>query len=1114
MGVQERLDKLTHEREIYRQRALMLRANQDRSLLEQQHRDRFNLNRIAEVDQDTADNDPTDQLSSRHEDGDASRVGSIMSRADTSSTKSHHVRRSSQADGLQSKAGAKGSLNVSNMSVLSSQRSLSHDGGDGDISIDLTHQSQSQLSNSIYRASSAPVLVGARPVDSKDVISERPITVGADAATVLRNNSPIKSKTAMSLLAKHNNLMDDSLMESSAISHDMIGRNESRLELSRDYMDEGDSDQAEESELIDDDAELQAYHRRHHGYNDDVADDEEEEEESIQEDIHHSSDSRRILSHQLFPGDDTLLSDNPSHQYSDDFEHPEYEDFSEADEAKDTDRVLSALTDKGHVKSITGSAHFNRPLAEDVAFWSSLNTITTVGESAFDLLDSITRSSSNGSTNRDLRGRLEYVYSEFLAYWQQGSNPVEGLIDPEALTTMMNDAMAVCKRAIEYSIAVVNLSLERPKEPSFFPDHFPQIFSHGLGIDSQSMLLRPAIIVCAAFCSFVPSFISICEHLIRVCEKTDTAATPAVGKVSFIAVLASCAGIIGSAIYLPQDDELHSSKPFQASATRWAINTADGHDEKTRINAGATRMDMEVLGLSISDKWCLMALLAELLKGTGSANKKYDGLGSVLMQTLQSLNTLLSHASLSTFNMIVAQQIPSLVCASVIDKVYALYKHAAVEATAGNHTGSKVGVMKGLLLNLAHAYSLLLSPTTTPSWGIHCPIPGGIGSTSSQDYKFETYSSQVMLRLRVCRGMTDKLCHDDTSDKLCSSGLHKLLLLTCELFSDDNALCHCLPDQFLAFIRTDLINTLLHLTELNGKSFCAAISDYNNGRMVDCLMKQLKGISSTRSHSEEAVRSSMSVLVLTRLLASQSLTGDTVVGITSVVVTSVEQMSRRTSIATADDHCTWSKMFACFDWLAELTRTLIRLSDTHNERTHEEERQQLLSLVERLTGDDRFVEYLVRVFQVHSKHRLSDGEALPESYPSVQFTNLAQYGFSSVYVWNSLESTASVMGCEFGVRLHGCLDGLCELIAHAATLCHANAAIFDIHSAQVTNLVETLCCAISQGVSNHAGGGGEAFSYISMHDRIPNLCVFVRPMEIFRRTEWPPSYRCCRASSY
>lgn len=1136
----------------------MLRANQDRLLEEQQQRDRFNLNSIVE-DSDT-DTDPTDQLTFRHEDSDASRVGSIVSRADVNTMRSHdEARRSSKVDGHPSNAGSKGGVNVSNMSALSGQRSVSHDGGDRDDASEedfTTHTHHSQSSNSLYRASSAPAVVGTRPVDSKDIDPERPITVGADAAAVLRNNnnnsnSPtkIKSKTALSLLAvKHNTLMDDSSSSIDNSAFAMSGNNEaSRLEeLSHDerFMREGDdSDQAEESELIDDDAELQAFHHRRltAGYNaasgdrdddDDDGDDAAEEEQSIEEDISPSmiSESRRVIEQQLFSGNDTtfLSDDNPtatassSHHYSDDFECPEHEaDFSsssseeeeeegegeEADEVKDRDdatrvvhrREAIALSAAAGMHTGTGSTYFPRPCADDVAFWSSLKSMSP----SLDVLEGITRRrrSSDGSCSRGLRDRLEYLHSEYFSYWQQGScSPAEGPIDSEALSTMMSDAMEVCKRAIEYSIAVVNISLERPKEPSFLPDYFPETGAASTGgIESLLLLfqqgsmqwLQLAIAVCSAFCSFVPSFISICEHLAaRVCDKTA-----AVVKVGFVAVLASCAGVIGSAIYLPQDDELHSSKPFQAAINRcysWAIST----------NApGATRADIEaqVYGLSISDKWCLMALLAELLK---TVNRKSDVVGSVLLQTLMSLNTLLSHASLSTFNMIVAQQIPSLVCDSAIDKVHALYKHVVAEATAGKHTGSgsnRVSVMKGLLLHLAHAYSLLLSPTTTPSWGIHCPIPCGIDSTSSgssqdQSSEFDAHSSQVMLRLRVCRGMTDKLCQDDDGRRD-RSGLHKLLLLTCELFSEgnnNNTLYRSLSDQLLAFTRTDLINTLLHLTELNGRSFCAAISSYDNGRMIDCLMKQMKAISSGSSgydhpQDEDAVRSSMCLLVLTRLLASQSLTGDAVVSITRIVVTSAEQMSRRQARAPVDHRhyhhsCigdSWSKqMYACFDWLAEVTRTLIRVSETHNELTQETQRQ-LLALVNRLASDERFVMYLVRVLEAFSKHpHPSEGDQhqLPPSscYPRVQFTHLAQYGYPSViFVWNSLSSssTASVMGGEFGVRLHGCLDGLCELISHVSSLCHANHAVtFDIHSEAVTHLVETLCCAISQGVRTMLDG--------------------------------------------
>jgi hypothetical protein len=1134
----------------------MLRANQDRLLEEQQQRDRFNLNSIIE----DSDTDPTDQLTFRHEDSDASRVGSVVSRADVNSMRSHdEARRSSKVDGHHpSNAGSKGGLNVSNVSALSGQRSVSHDGGDRDDASDedfTTNTHHSQSSNSLYRASSAPAVVGTRPVDSKDIDPERPITVGTDAAAVLRNNnsnnnnnnsnSPtkIKSKTALSLLAvKHNTLMDDSSssIDNSALA--MSGNNEaSRLEeLSHDdrFMREGgDSDQAEESELIDDDAELQAFHHRRltAGYNaasgdrDDDDDDAAEEEQSIEEDISPSmiSDSRRVIKQQLFSGNDTtfLSDDNPtassSHHYSDDFECPEHEvDFSpsssaerereEVDEVKDREsdiamtaglddatrvvhrRETDALSAVAGMHTGTGSTYFPRPYADDVAFWSSLKSMPH----SLDVLEGITRrrKSSDGSYSRGLRDRLEYLHSEYFSYWQQGSSssPAEGPIDSEALSTMMSDAMEVCKRAIEYSIAVVNISLEQPKEPSFLPDYFPETGAATTGgIESLLLLfqqgsmqwLQLAITVCAAFCAFVPSFISICEHLAaRVCDKT------AVVKAGFVAVLASCAGVIGSAIYLPQDDELHSSKPFQSAINRcynWAISA----------NAD---MEAQVYGLSVSDKWCLMALLAELLK---TANRKSDVVGSVLLQTLQSLNTLLSHASLSTFNMIVAQQIPSLVCDSAIDKVHALYKHAIAEATAGKHTGSgsnRVSVMKGLLLHLAHAYSLLLSPTTTPSWGIHCPIPCGIDSTyitssgSSQDHssEFDAHSSQVMLRLRVCRGMTDKLCQDD--DGRDRSGLHKLLLLTCELFSEGNnntTLYRSLSDQLLAFTRTDLINTLLHLTELNGRSFCAAISSYDDGRMIDCLMKQLKAISISSGYDhpqdEDAVRSSMCLLVLTRLLASQTLTADAVVSITRIVVTSTEQMSRRQAIAPGDHRhhdysCigdSWSKqMYACFDWLAEVTRTLMRVSDTQNELTQETQRQ-LLALVDRLTSDERFVKYLIRVLEAFSKHpHPSGGDQLPppSCYPRVQFMHLAQYGYPSVvFVWNSLSSssTASVMGGEFGVRLHGCLDGLCELISHVSSLCHANHAVaFDIHSEPVTHLVETLCCAISQEVRTMLDG--------------------------------------------
>jgi hypothetical protein len=1125
---------------------MMLRANQDRLLQEQQQRDRFNLNSIVE----DSDTDPTDQLTFRHEDSDASRVGRA---ADINSMRSHdEARRSSKVDGHPSYAGSKGGLNVSNLSALSGQRSVSHDGGDRDDASEEdftthTHHSHSQSSNSLYRASSAPAVVGTRPVDSKDIDPERPITVGADAAAVIRNNnnsnspSKIKSKTALSLLAvKHNTLMDDS---SSSIDNSaliaMSGNNEaSRLEeSSRDdrFMGEGgDSDQAEESELIDDDAELQAFHHRRltAGYNaatgdrDDDDDDDDAEEQSIEEDISPSiiSDSRRVIKQQLFSGNNTtfLSDDNPtassSHHYSDDFECPEHEaDFSpsasseerereEADEAKDRESAITMTVGMDDATRIvhlreavalsaaagTGSAHFPRPCADDVAFWSSIKSMPP----SLDVLEGITRRrrSSDGSCSRGLRDRLEYLHSEYFSYWQQGSSsPAEGPIDSEALCTMMSDAMEVCKRAIEYSIAVVNISLERPKEPSFLPDYFTEAGTASTGGIESSLLslfqqgsmqwLQLAIAVCAAFCAFVPSFISICEHLAaRVCDKT------AVVKAGFVAVLASCAGVIGSAIYLPQDDELHSSKPFQAAINRcysWGISA----------NAD---MEAQVYGLSISDKWCLMALLAELLK---TSNRKCDVVGSVLLQTLLSLNTLLSHASLSTFNMIVAQQIPSLVCDSVIDKIHALYKHAVSEATAGKHTGSgsnRVSVMKGLLLHLAHAYSLLLSPTTTPSWGIHCPIPGGIDSTyitstssgSSRDHssQFDTHSSQVMLRLRVCRSMTDKLCQDD--DGRDRSGLHKLLLLTCELFSEgssNNTLYRSQSDQLLAFTRTDLINTLLHLTELNGRSFCAAVSSYDNGRMIDCLMKQLKAISSSSGNDhpqdEDAVRSSMCLLVLTRLLASQSLTGDAVVSITRIVVTSAEQMSRRQAIAPVDHRhhhhsCigeSWSKqMYACFDWLAEVTRTLMRVSDTHNELTQETQRQ-LLALVDRLISDERFVKYLVGVLEAFSKHPHphphpsgGDQQPPPSCYPRVQFTHLAQYGYPSVvFVWNSLSSSsaASMMGGEFGVRLHGCLDGLCELISHVSSLCHTNHAVaFDIHSEPVTHLVESLCCAISQGV--------------------------------------------------
>jgi hypothetical protein len=944
--VQERMVRLSHEKEMYRERATKLRAEQDRQLLEKQQRaealERFRMAKIEETaliegDEGEEEEGDVSTMSVPLHDG-QKRSNVIMSSAvgqaayDASfagynANQGEILRQALRSQGSVASNDADRAANPAarlNFSTMSGGSELDAEHASGP-----SHRPSERAAESASRAASAPATVGAqtsklvgmstperapggaalRGVDASPrpqtvagsstpsgPTSDAPQAQGAGRAVAgAAVGSPLKSKTANALLAsnprltaaqgaregvKRNTLLEDT-SEYSLVLNNLDITNDStrdaqaaqskvkaepaaRHTASTDHRrgtgagHEITHHEAEaESEIID---ELELSHLEHsyraHERPSVARPDAEEKlyKSSFRASEKGMGGSSRMAAKDVAASgsysDDfnnsSIHSDSDNGSPGDDVLHRSGIDFADAKEIGDDadvvvgmdvsvlakredlglDPVSKPAKRAGAGASSTPSSGYQLPVAEEVQYWQRLHANLSSAEALLQAL-------CGEGQAAEVAGRLEYLCVEYAALMQAATRPsskrtyerdgadaeAAPSVNPALLGATLLMAVKVLKQSAGVAVQVVYSAMGDP---------VPRFRSEPLSKHATDNLLLASLTLCTACCQVVPAFTSFCESLAAHVQNDQysaleraTAGASQTGLLdTFSTVLAQCAELLGPLIYLPSEDTLRGSSAL-SSAIAAALATTSPRRRAALTSAGAGSdplRGLDVLGLGMSDRWCLVTLLVSTLKTSST----YDATESIPRSALSALTKVLSAASFDLFNMLVAQQAPSVLC-----DLFQLHQ-GKQRTTSGRGTASRPDVFARIAARVPEALSLFLAPSPAAGWATAAPMPllYTIKGQTAEGVDYERCSTYAALRLRICKIVAEHLT--EGSGQL----LHGMLYLFTEAFTSDSDR----QQPSLAAIKGQLVRVLANVTSVSGAGFCSDVAAYENGAVVTCLI--------------------------------------------------------------------------------------------------------------------------------------------------------------------------------------------------------------------------------------------------------------------------------------
>lgn len=1183
--VQERLLRLSHEKEVYRERASRLRAEQDRQQLERQQRaeamERFRMAKIEEttiMEGNNEDEEADSGLavpeshSARSTVGRSSGAGHVAPDASIAGYQAEVMRQALRSQGSVVSNDGDRALTAGNPAARLNFSTMS---GTSDVDADRSGVGADRhAADASSRASSAPAMVAAMTsklgvmstperstVSAARVVdaSPRPQTVtgtpsgtaeakamapssgsrGAALAAVA--GSPLKSKTANALLSsnprlaaqgnregvKRNNLLEDTAEYSLVLNNLDITNDSTRdVPIAKATGQAQQATKQQQHKLTDDRRssrgviEATQDSSRH-----EVESESEIVDELEQSHLEHSyraqerGAARSLAEDKLykasFAASDLGVGSRmaakdvaASASYSDDFNNTDPSsihsglgsvdegdgdtsgiDFADAKEVGDDAdmvvgldvSVLGTREELGLGSPVKSAAQrgnqassaqpvnptYQLPTAEEVGYWQRLHGMPASSEGALRSL------CGEGQSAEEVASRVEYLFAEYArmmqgalrpnskrsaTYDREGGSDADAApsVNPVLLGATLSMALKVLTQCAGIAVYVACSTLDIAV-PRFRAESLPK--------QAADQLLLPSLNLCSACCRLVPAFTSFCESLSTHVEGNQYAALErGVQGASqhtalldtYSTVLAQCAELLGPLIYLPSEDTLRSSSTLSSaiaaalattSPRRRAAHSPDGHG------------GLDLLGLGMSDRWCLVTLLVSTLR----ASHQYDATESIPLAALTALTKVLSAAPFDLFNMLVAQQAPTVLCDL-------FQQRQSRRGASGRGVVVKPDVFSHIAAKVPEALILFLVPPTGAgaSWTVTAPLPllySAKGQTA-EGVDFEKCSSLVALRLRICKIIVEHLTEGS------SQLLHGLLFLFTETFTVD-----ALPG--LTAIRSHLVRILMHVTNFSGAALCSDIVTYENGAVVNCLItlvqSSIVGGGSDQSAVNQANDVCAAILTCRNLFAARCLTDTQAIAALNCVT-----------------HCCTTSFSAAADFARLVNMTAFGLFA------------------------DIFYYYLFAAAEGRPATEAEDAHRLTSITRAACSTLLLRSasdlltGCTSSQGQAELRAQEWIGAQEYGVRSSGLADGLCVFLTALAGATVDKGQESFVSSAHGTHFAELLTQALQKTVRDRPSVPSRVLnrSYVCSCSKCRLLCAEFRPVFTRRGAERGAVPRC------
>jgi serine/threonine protein kinase len=292
---------------------------------------------------------------------------------------------------------------------------------------------------------------------------------------------------------------------------------------------------------------------------------------------------------------------------------------------------------------------------------------------------------------------------------------------------------------------------------------------------------------------------------------------------------------------------------------------------------------LDIFCLSISDRWSLVSFFNFLFKNILDSFMSFDDTNSsssseclqILSRLVNDLSSiLLPFLSDNILNMLLAQQIPSLIC-------------DCLELGNSSFSSSSLAssIIKSLFYFLDPRHFNQMDKQASPA--SHLPLPLEIlianhetGNSKNYSLEFDVVTERIQSKQRIIRTIGEKLCEKD------DLRLTLLLNVFTEIFANvkgektspgEGKLVTSAAAQF------ELLFLLYHVISMNSRYVCTVICRYENGSIISKLIKYLLSLSSEQllsSNSSKDPKTSsnicdricIGILFLNTLICAQVLT--------------------------------------------------------------------------------------------------------------------------------------------------------------------------------------------------------------------------------------------------
>lgn len=275
----------------------------------------------------------------------------------------------------------------------------------------------------------------------------------------------------------------------------------------------------------------------------------------------------------------------------------------------------------------------------------------------------------------------------------------------------------------------------------------------------------------------------------------------------------------------------------------------------------ANDLPRSYLSMPVSDRWCLVAALSDVLQATW-----LDPTRALQRQSLRSLGAVISTSPPEMFSMLFAQQLPSVLCECLETGEEGSSRHGGTSGSGTSPETFRQRDTSHIALSLAycvHTLALLLH-TVNPSWGV---IPhalelilvpssaAAIGMEGNVD-DGSIYSvhgaGKISLRERVCRLVSEGLV-EGSGGRLFA--LLSLLNYVCTATSDSSSkknvssrtgdedsgwpLDFSIIENEISVFRSATLRILAHVSAVGGRNICSDIATEENHLCPKALVQFL-----------------------------------------------------------------------------------------------------------------------------------------------------------------------------------------------------------------------------------------------------------------------------------